>query len=141
MRRVRRPAIVVLLLLASLLVACGGSQAARPASSGLATRTFSAGAVEVTVEPLAVDASGAIFRVALDTHSSELSADLAKTSALEIGGRAWGGATWTGDGPGGHHRQGELRFQTAGPAAGDVRLTIGGLPAPVVATWSLPASK
>ena len=141
MRGVRSAVAALLLSAALVLASCGSSQASGSASQSLEARTFTAGAVEVSVQPVVVDASGATFKVTLNTHSTELSADLAKTSTLEVGGRPWGGAIWTGDGPGGHHRQGELRFQAAGPASGDVRLVIGGLPAPVTATWGLPASK
>ena len=132
--------IIALALTTFLLTGCGG-QPTKAATPGLETRVFSSGAVEVTVEPVALNSSGAKFKVGLNTHSGDLGADLAKTSTLEVDGRTWSGASWTGDGPGGHHRQGELRFQAGGPAAGDVRLAIGGLPAAVVATWTLPATK
>ena len=132
--------IAALSLSAAVVAACGGAPA-KAGTAALEPRTFAAGSVEVTVEPVTLDSSGAVFKVGLTAHSGDLTADLAKSSTLEVGGRAWSGATWTGDGPGGHHRKGELRFEAGGPAAGDVRLGIGGLPAAVVATWTLPAGK
>ena len=140
MGRMRAGAVGALLILAAgVLVGCGTGPAGK-AGSSLETRKFTAGAVEVTVEPVTLDSTGARIKVSLDTHSGDLGADLAKTSTLEVGGRPWGNPSWSGDGPGGHHRQGELRFQAAGAASGGVRLTIGGLPVPVTATWSLPAA-
>jgi hypothetical protein len=75
----------------------------------------------------------------MSTHSEELSANLARTSALEVNGVEWTGATWSGDPPGGHHRGGELTFEATGPATGSVVLSIGGFSAPVEAGWSLGA--
>lgn len=106
-------------------------------AAGLSPRTVTAGEVEVRIVPVRIDDSGAIFRVSLDTHSGELALDLAGASQLEVNGSSWSGATWTGDAPGGHHVLGELSFPAGGPATGEARLTIGGLPAPVVATWTL----
>ena len=142
MGRVKPPGILIAGVLAALLVAaCGSTQTSAPKAAGLETRKVTAGAVEVTVDPETLDATGAVFKVALDTHSGDLTVDLAKTATLEVGGRAWSNATWKGDATGGHHRQGELRFTAQGPATGDVRLRIDGLPAPVLATWNLPANK
>jgi len=45
--------------------------------------------------------------------------------------------TWTGDGPGGHHRSGALRFNPAGAAHGTAQLTIDGLDQPVTVAWPL----
>ena len=134
MRGLRAPSIVLLTVAGLLLAGCGQS-ASSSNTSGLASRTVAAGAVEVTIEPLNLDASGATFRVALDTHSGDLNVDLASAARLEVDGTDWGDASWTGDPPSGHHRQGELRFSAAGPVRGEVRLTIGGLPGPVSATW------
>lgn len=113
-----------------------GSEA--PATGGrLAPRTFNAGTVEVSVEPLRIDASGAVFRITLSTHSGDLGIDLAEATSLEVNGVAWPSAAWDGDPPGGHHRQGTLTFPPAGPATGDVRLVIQGLQEPIDATWTI----
>lgn len=88
--------------------------------------------------PCASTTPGAVFRVSLDTHSGDLGVDLTRTARLTVGGANWGTPALDGDPPGGHHRQRQLTFEPAGPATGTVRLTIEGLPAPVVAGWTLP---
>jgi hypothetical protein len=105
-------------------------------SSGLASRTVAAGEVDVKIEPLQLSDGGAVFKITLDTHSVELDADLT-LATLDVGGSAWPIDEWSGDGPGGHHREGELRFRAAGSAAGTATLTIPELPDPVEASWQL----
>ncbi len=104
----------------------------------LPTRTISAGAVTVSIQPLVIGEAGARFRVAMDTHSVDLSFE--PEASLQVGGTSWGRGVWVGDGPGGHHRQGELRFEPGGPPTGHVRLEIGGLSASAVAHWRVQAS-
>ena len=106
------------------------------AAPGLETREMSAGEVDVTMEPVQLDDGGAAFTIVLDTHAVDLAADLTHAT-LEVGGTAWPVEAWSGDGPGGHHREGELRFEPAGPATGTATLTIPELPEPVEATWDL----
>lgn len=141
-RRVLIGCMIAVAMLA--LAACGGGSDAKTASassagaaSALETTTVEAGAVTVKIDPVRLDASGAEFKVSFDTHSVELSLDVARSSTLTVGAGQWSGASWSGDGPSGHHREGTLRFASGGPAQGDVVLTIGGLPAPVTATWTL----
>lgn len=104
--------------------------------TGLAARTVTAGEIDVTIEPAQLDAEGATFEIILDTHAVELSMDLTQ-ARLDVGGTAWEVAGWTGDGPSGHHREGQLRFTAAGPAEGTARLTLAGFSEPVEATWEL----
>lgn len=47
------------------------------------------------------------------------------------------GETWSGDDPGGHHREGGLRFASAGPATRTAILPIAESPEPVEATWDI----
>lgn len=140
MRRVRGPLLVVAAAGILVLVAGCGGQTSPPSTSTLKARTVTAGAVEVAIQPLSIDSGGATFKVQFDTHSADLAFDVAKASTLRVDGRAWGPATWSGDGPSGHHRQGQLRFAAAGRPAGQLELRISGLPAPVLATWNLPAA-
>lgn len=102
----------------------------------LPSRTVEAGAVTVTLEPRRLDATAAIIKVSFDTHSVALDLDVARQATLVVNGTTWPAAGWSGDGPGGHHREGELRFTPAGPATGTSTLTIGGLPEPVTASWN-----
>lgn len=112
----------------------GDDGADAPDATGLDTRTVTAGEIEITVEPRRLDADGATFAVALDTHSTELSMDL-DDSRLEVDGVAWPLAGWEGDGPGGHHREGDLRFRPAGATRGTARLTLAGFGEPVEVDW------
>lgn len=126
-----------------LLASRDGSPPSSPAApaevdrEALPARVVDAGDVQVRIEPLFIDGMGADFIVSLDTHSGDLDVDLGRTARLEVDGKDWGDATWDGDPPGGHHRSGSLSFESAGPARGQARLTIDGLPRPVVVTWSL----
>ena len=133
---------------ALVLAGCGGGDddgggngeggAAAPApETGLETRAVTAGAIDVKIEPVRLDAGGATFKVVLDTHSEDLSMDLAASARLDVAGSPWEVAGWTGDGPGGHHREGELAFRAAGPAEGTATLVLSGFPGPVEATWAL----
>jgi len=109
------------------------------AAGGLApaAQTAAAGAVTVEVEPTRLDAGGAEFQVTFDTHSVTLDTDMTTATRLEVDGVVWPLTRWSGDGPGGHHRQGQLSFRPGGPAIGSAHLTIAGLPGPVDMVWDL----
>ncbi len=112
---------------------------ARPGQTAdaLPSRSVTAGEIDLSIEPVRIDAEGAVFRVAVNTHAVELDMDLAGSAALEVDGAPWGPARWTGDGPGGHHREGTLTFPAAGAARGTAVLTLDGFPGPVEASWDL----
>jgi hypothetical protein len=134
-------AVGAFLVVAGVIVAQLGSgssatSADQPGTS-LPTRTVDAGAVTVKIQPRQFDASGATFKMVFDTHSVELDQDLNRQVRLVVGGIDWPTEGWSGDGPSGHHREGDLRFAAAGPAIGAATLTIDGLPAAVTATWDL----
>lgn len=130
---------VFAMLVATVLLAACGDSAEAPDTQvvGLTSRTVKAGAIDVKIEPQQLDAQGAIFKITLDTHSVDLSTDLTKSASLDVGGVAWTVSGWSGDGPGGHHREGTLAFTPGGPAAGAVRLVITALPEPVDVAWTL----
>jgi len=142
--RIVIPIVIVVIVGAALAVvltrndASGSGQEASSRSGALPSRTVDAGGVQVVIVPVRLDDSGAVFKVTLDTHSGDLGVDLARAAELQVGGSAWRSPVWKGDPPGGHHREGELLFTPAGAASGDVTLSIGGLPGPVVAEWALP---
>lgn len=134
------PMVAALLAGAVLLAACdrGNDSALEPGvPEGLAPRTISAGSVQVKIEPRQISDDRAVFTVTLDTHSGSLDVDFVADARLAVDGRAWGDPSWEGAGPGGHHRQGELRFTAGGPARGTARLTIDGFDEAVVAEWRL----
>jgi len=88
--------------------------------------------VKVTPRNLSAGSATWDFEVVLDTHSADLGQDLARVSVLIDGrGREHPPTAWTGDPPGGHHREGVLSFKPLGSEADSVTLQIrdvGGVP-------------
>lgn len=134
----RRVSLLLAGLAATALLTACGSDDPPAAAGGLDTRTVEAGEVTVTITPTRFDRTGAVFAIALDTHTVELDLDVSDGAELTVEGVTWPDAAWEGDGAGGHHREGDLTFAAAGDAAGEATLTIDGLPEPVRATWTLP---
>jgi hypothetical protein len=96
-------------------------------AAGLEARTSNAAGVTVKVTPkdVAPGAATWAFAVVLDTHSRDLSDDLVKGSVLlDARGTRYLPIAWEGAPPGGHHRQGVLRFKALGPAPGAFELQI-----------------
>jgi len=93
----------------------------------LAGQRSSSGGVTVAVTPqnLTVSAKSWDFQVVLDTHSGELNDDLVKAATLidDKSGRHVP-VKWEGAGPGGHHREGTLRFNAIAPRPESVELQI-----------------
>lgn len=130
-------AALAVVIAGAALAVRGGEDGTKPIGGiGYETRTVAAGEIDVKIEPRQVDDRGAIFHITLDTHSVELDADLTRAT-LVVGTTEWPVEGWTGDGPGGHHREGELRFRPAGAVGGTLSLTIPGFAVPVRATWEL----
>lgn len=140
--------VVVLAAVAVLLVrrpATDGSPAAASSESGTVRTTngslsptlVQAGEVLVSIDPVRIDRTGAVFRIGFETHTVDLSLDVASSASFEVDGTPWANPTWKGSPPGGHHRDGELRFEPAGKPLGEAVLTIEGLAEPVVASWSV----
>ena len=102
----------------------------------------SAGGVTVAVTPqnLAANAKSWDFKVVFDTHSGELNDDLVKTVTLrDDKGALHAPVKWEGAGPGGHHREGTLKFNTVipAPAAIELRIMRAGEAAPRSFRWQL----
>ena len=130
---------VVVVVGGLLLASRGGDDAAAPANdTGLDAQTVSTGEIDIEIQPSQLDDQGAEFELILDTHSVELAMDLTDAT-LEVAGTVWPVAGWDGDGPSGHHREGELRFEPAGPATGTARLVLAGFAEPVEVSWDLGA--
>lgn len=88
------------------------------ASPPLEARTSDASGVKVVVTPRPVRAGADVweFNVVLDTHSRALSEDIAQASVIvDDAGRRFPALAWVGDAPGGHHREGVLRFTAPAP--------------------------
>ena len=131
-----RRLVISVVMLGVLAAACTNGSAAKPAT-GLDKRTTTIGDLEVTVTPTQLDGNGAAFTIAFDTHTGAPTIDVAANAALTVDGAQWTTPTWSGDGPGGHHRAGTLRFTAAGPARDTARLAITGLDQPLELTWQL----
>lgn len=87
----------------------------------------SAGGVTVAVTPqnLAASAKSWDFKVVLDTHSGDLNDDLVKTATLlDDKGERYVPVQWEGAGPGGHHREGTLKFNPIAPAPSAIELRV-----------------
>jgi hypothetical protein len=126
-------------VVACLVIVCAASPAA---AAELAVQKSSDRGVTVAVTPqdLAGGAKTWEFRIVLDTHSADLNDDLTKSAVLLDGiGGQYAPLGWDGAAPGGHHRQGVLRFKplTPRPAAIELRITRPGEPAPRSFRWEL----
>lgn len=111
-------------------------------SAEQATQKNAQGGVTVAVTPTVLAPSAKIwaFKVAYDTHTQELSDDVAATAVLSDGkGREAKALGWEGARPGGHHREGVLKFVALDPVPGAVELRIArpGEPAPRTFRWSI----
>jgi len=110
------------------------------AAGNLPPQSSSQSGVTVKVTPRGVAGAAWEFDVVFDTHSQELNDDLLKAAVLVADGGASSTPTgWQGDGPGGHHRKGVLRFKpaAASPATIELRLQRSGEAAPRVFRWQL----
>lgn len=95
-------------------------------AAGLETQTSSAYSVTVKVTPknVAYDAKPWDFVIALDTHSADLGDDLVKSTVLLANGARYSPIAWEGSPPGGHHREGTLRFNAVNPFPDKIELQI-----------------
>ena len=81
--------------------------------------------VAVTPQDLSGDARTWDFKIVLDTHSADLSDDLVKSAVLLDGtGARHVPIGWEGAAPGGHHREGVLRFKPVTPQPVAIELRI-----------------
>ena len=83
------------------------------------------GQVTVTVTPLKSASAGILeFEITLNTHSVELNEDLIKAAVLIADDKNYTPTAWDGDPPGGHHREGILRFASISPQPESITLKI-----------------
>ena len=96
----------------------------------LETQTNAEGSVEVSVTALRGGAADAdwSFTVELNTHSGSLDDDLAAASELRDGqGNVYTPVAWDGAPPGGHHREGILKFAPISPYPTSLALVVKGV--------------
>ncbi|HEX6321807.1 MAG TPA: hypothetical protein VFZ84_23295 [Burkholderiales bacterium] len=97
------------------------------AAAQLAVQKNTAGGVTVAVTPanLVAGAKTWDFSIVLDTHSQDLSDDLASSAVLvDDRGNQFKALAWDGAAPGGHHRSGVLRFNAIEPRPQALELRI-----------------
>lgn len=124
------PAAFVVLVVMS--VSCGGGndsgQTGKAGTeTGMETLVNDDGGVSVSVTPLDLSETAPTwdFRVVLNTHTKELGEDMAEVSVLvDAGGREYRPVAWEGAPPGGHHREGVLKFSPVSPKPASLQLVI-----------------
>lgn len=124
----------------ALAIAAAAGAAAAASHLGVKKSSERGVAVAVTPKNVASDAKVWEFRVVLDTHSQDLSDDLARSAALvDAAGRRQAAVAWEGAPPGGHHREGVLKFNPLSPPpqAIELRIQRTGEAAPRVFRWPL----
>src|SRR3989338_3825017 len=124
--------IILIAILLVILVIALINNISISSKSGLETKESSAGSVSVAVMPRSLEESSATwdFEIKLNTHSEELSEDLVIVSELvDDQGRVHKPISWEGDPPGGHHRQGVLKFKPILPRPKSIELKMSKLSA------------
>ena len=96
-------------------------------NSNQKTKESSEGPVTVAVTPRSLESGSSSwdFDITLNTHSEELSEDLVAVSELlDDQGKAYKPTSWDGSPPGGHHRNGVLKFNPISPKPRSLELKI-----------------
>ena len=92
------------------------------------TKTDSAGEVTVEITPKNIQEGVFEFEIVMDTHSVALDQDMATVSKLvDDRGSEYKPTLWKGDGPGGHHKEGRLRFEGIAQKPKSIKLIIGSI--------------
>ncbi|MBI1886867.1 MAG: hypothetical protein HYS19_00610 [Nitrosomonadales bacterium] len=95
--------------------------------------------VTVTLQNILSEAKTLGFEVILETHTQDLSDDLAKSAVLIADGKQYLPLGWEGAPPGGHHRKGLLRFKAIvpQPRAMELQIRLAGDASPRSFKWLL----
>ena len=111
---------------AAVLYAATGPSVCMAGEAVLSPQKSIAEGVTITVTPrsLTREATAWDFEIKLETHAQALSDDLVKSSVLVTDGRHTTPLSWKGAPPGGHHREGVLRFKPVSPRPQSVELQI-----------------
>lgn len=109
-----------------VLAGCGDDGQVQNTSSGLEKQSREAGGVTVSVTPQNVSTGEPVwsFWLAFDTHSVELGQDPVQVSVLVADGKEYAPVVWEGSPPGGHHREGTLKFTAVSPRPRNIELII-----------------
>lgn len=130
------------ILLSALAVGAALMYGSIAAATELPEQSTQANGVTVSVKPVEVSAAAKAwtFKVALNTHTGDLSDDLARTATLvDASGKSQQPTGWEGSAAGGHHRSGVLRFKPLSPRpdALELRMVRPGETAPRTFRWTL----
>ena len=107
-----------------LLVLTGLVTAIAVSAAQLNTIKSAANGVTMVVAPQIKPGAGVDFTIVVDTHSQDLSDDFLKSAVLiDSAGNRYAPIAWDGAGPGGHHREGVLRFAPL-PATSSLELQV-----------------
>ena len=92
------------------------------------TKSDSAGEVTFEITPKNIQEGVFEFEIVMDTHSVALDQDMVAVSKLiDDRGIEYRPTLWKGDGPGGHHRSGILRFEGITQKPKSIKLIIGSI--------------
>lgn len=108
------------------LGASGIIAASNAAEPGYAPQISNERGIKVTATPQKIlgEAKTWDFQLVLETHTQDLSDDLAKSAVLIADGKQYLPLGWEGAPPGGHHRKGVLRFKAITPLPRSMELQI-----------------
>lgn len=134
--RILKPSVILPFVLGAALYGSIAGAAELPEQSSQAN------GVTVSVKPVDLSAAAKTwtFKVALNTHTSELSDDLMRTVTLvDASGKPQQPMGWEGSAAGGHHRSGVLRFKPLAtrPDALELRMARPGETTPRTFRWKL----
>src|SRR3989338_7168720 len=121
---------LVLLVVLSLVFSASSSSAPTKQvfQNTLATKTDSRGEVDFESTPKNIQKDVFEFEIVMDTHSVALDQDMAAVSKLiDDKSSEYKPTSWKGDGPGGHHRSGILRFEGVAQKPKSIKLIIGSI--------------
>ena len=125
---------------AACFLAAAAALPAAAAELGTQKNTDRGVTVEATPQNPSDDGKSWNFKIVFDTHSQELSDDVLKSAILlDSDGDRYAPIAWEGAGPGGHHREGVLRFQplTSSPKQIELQIKRTGESAPRSFRWQI----
>ena len=119
--------LLALLLVLSIVFSSSSTPAPtnQVSQNTIATKTDSRGEVTVEATPKNIQEGVFEFEIIIDTHSVALDQDMVAVSKLvNDRGIEYRPILWKGDGPGGHHRSGILRFEGVAQKPKSIKLIL-----------------
>ena len=122
--------LLALLLVLSIVFSSSSTPAPtnQVSQNTIATKTDSRGEVTVEATPKNIQEGIFEFEIVMDAHSVALDQDMVAVSKLiDDRGIEYRPTLWKGDGPGGHHRSGILRFEGIAQKPKSIKPIIGSI--------------